>query len=211
MDAFRTPGPFSLAPCPRWFSFPANSLNVVNALKTTQATVAAPVVYSVVGDFNGTLGPRIFNGVGPAFTLSVHNSASPGSYAFGASNELVFTGWFNGRVVTQRYRLTTNAGGENITAGVGGALLQPFDKLDTVSIPAQVNASGAWTFGVRDLVSPSGGGFRFIKAVLAGSVVLRYGEDPNTDDSLGLLAGELSNTTFTRVVGSTTIGFSVGL
>jgi hypothetical protein len=211
MEAFRSPGAQSLALPARWWSFPANSLNDVDALKTSVATVAAPVTYNVVGDFNGALGARIFNGVGPAFTLSLHNTTDVGVYAFGAANHIVITGWFAGRVVTQRFELATADGNENLILGPGGTPLQPFDKVDSIAIPAQVNTNGAWTFGVRDLVSPSGNGFRYIKALLAGNVTLRYGEDPNTDDALPLLAGELTGANFSRVVGTTTIGFSVGL
>lgn len=211
MDAFRTPGPTSLVACPRWFSFPANSLNSANALKLSIATVAAPTTYNLLAAFDGALGPRIFNGVGPAFTLSVHNTTDVGVYAFGANNRIVISGWYKGAQVTQPYQLATADGAENLTTGPGGSALQAFDKVDSIFIPAQVNTTGAWTFGVRDLVAPSGGHFRFIKAVLAGNAVLRYGEDPNTDDTIGLLAGEQLSAAFTRVLGTTTIGFSVGL
>lgn len=210
MDKVRTVSPLDVSFSPRWMSFAAAAgPQDVDGIKTTIASNVAQQTYNAVGQFTGANGPRFFNGIGPACTVSVHNSASVGAYNFGAGNRITISGWYNGAIVTQQYQLATADGGENLILGAGGVPLQPFDKLDSIVIPAQVSGAGAWTIGIRELVCPSGGRFRWLRTPVGGNITLRYGEDPATDDVMVTANGESVNAAFSHIV-ATALAFSVG-
>lgn len=208
---FRSPAVGSLEVSPRWWTIAAGTLADVDGLKASVATSASPVTYNLLAHFDGITGARLFNGVGPAFTISAHTSASAATYNTGASNQVVVTGQYSGATVTQRFQLSAAGGGENLITGPSGSALQPFDKIDSIAIPAQLGTGGAWTFGIRDLVGPSGLTFRYIRAQTAGNVILQYSEDPNSQDTFPLLAGETLGAQFQRVINGTALQFSVGL
>lgn len=212
MDAIRTGrDPLALQIPARWITF-ANGWSANNTLKTAIATVAAPVTYQLLADFTGTLGARLFNGLGPAFTLSVTTSASVGAYNVGAASQIIVNGWWSGAVAQQKFQLVATGGGEtiNVSPGqTGTSSLQPLDKVDSIVIPAQVNAAGTFAFGVVDMVAPSGSRFRYVRAAAAGNVALRYGEDPTTDDVVSLTVGEQFPAACSRVLAATAVGVSV--
>jgi len=188
---------------PRVWAIAAAALADVDALVTSLASSASAALLDEVGDFDGLLGARLFNGKGPAFTVSAHAAANAASYVAGST--VTVAGWFAGQQVTEVFTLAGTDGGEDFVGA------QPFDKVDSIAIEAQADTSGAWTFGVVDLVSPSGVGFRRIRAATAGSVVVRFNEDDATDETIPLAAGEALEAFFSRVVSTTTIGFRVDL
>ncbi len=136
-----------------------------DGIKTSIATVAAPVTY-VVANFNGA---AIATGVlDLPRSVSVTTSASVGSYAI--ASPIVVTGKRGGETVTENLALTATGGNETIYG------TQAFDSIASIAIPAQANTSGAFTFGVADICAPAGDTFSAIKCDTAVTLYVKYGE-----------------------------------
>lgn len=184
--------PTTNGPSPRSKTYAtAAALKDVDAIKTSIATVAAPVTYTT---FNGVLGGTF----DPPRAVTVTTSASGGSYTLTA---ITFTGTYGGAVVTDTVTLTQTGGGETLYGD------QPFDTLTSIAILAMNNTSGAFQFGCGDVYAGSGLYLRAVKAIGAdGNIGVQYsGSQTDTlvciKDSLEPVAckGVLASTTDTGV------------
>jgi hypothetical protein len=138
-----------------------------DGLKTTIATNVANQNYSGVA-LNGAEAALLLAGSGPARTLSVTTTASAATYRTGASFPIVVTGVYKGAVVTENLLLTQANGNETIIGA------QVFDKVTSIAVPGQVDALGAFTFGVQDICGLAGEPFRGVKAHANGTLELEY-------------------------------------
>ncbi len=168
----------------RSVSYPA--IPVTNAIKTSIATVAAPVSYSGVA-LNGAIGVAEMN---PPRNISVTTSASVGAYTLTA---ITITGTdAAGRALTETLTLTQANGGQTV---VGASAFKTVTQID---ILAMVSTAGAFTFGVRDIFCtrrPSR-----IRVGTTGALKVGY-DDGTTDVIAAVLAGETLNIAPARVYG----------
>lgn len=192
MPVLRQPLFNDLFPSPRCVTYTA--LADDDAIKTSIATVAAPATYSG-GALNGAYG-----GTFPLpQTVSVTTSSSVGSYILGA---IVFTGTDqDGSVITESLTLTAVNGNETIKGTTA------FATITSIVVPAQFDTSGTFKFGVFHLLLKSP--MRKIRASAAGNLVLGF-QDGNTD-TLPCTAGEQQSVLALKVLGTTSIGFTVYL
>lgn len=98
-------------------------------------------------------------------TITVSRSSSAGSYS---TDPIVLTGRRGGATVTEELT-PADADGDDVLRGS-----QLFDAPPTIAIPAQVDASGSFQFGVGDIGTPSGDMTVGVKAHTAGTVHLEY-------------------------------------
>lgn len=168
----------------------SGALASTNAIKTSIATSASPADYTT---FNGTLAggpyrlPR---------TVSVTSSASAGSYII--TSPIVFTGTdANGTVITESLSLTATGGGETIVGTKG------FATVTEIAVPAMHDTSGAFTFGVQDVIVGGCAELRFGKA---GNVKVVTSKG-NTDTILDIVANERIPLSVSKIFGdaSTTV------
>lgn len=173
--------PTSVAPAQCTVTFTGTtSAAVGNAVVTSLATAAAPVVLSGVGLTGAKAGgPYLGNGTskGPR-AITVTTSASGGAYAIGTPITVKGTDR-GGNPITDQITLTQTGGGETLSTSKG------FATVTEIDIPAMANTAGAWTFGIGDVVLP----FRSIRTGTAGNVTYRCA-DGSTDTIQKMLAGE---------------------
>lgn len=103
----------------------------------------------------------------PPRTITISRSDSAGSYTV---DPIVLTGTRGGATVTESLT-PADADGDDILVGA-----QAFDKLLGVSIPEQVNASGAFTIGVQNICAPAGDRFCGVDVHTDGTLYVQYGE-----------------------------------
>jgi len=145
------------------------ALAVANAIKTSIATVASIATYSGVA-LNGAIGQAVMN---PPRTISVTAAASAGSYVAGST--IVITGRDSqGSLITETLTLVGTDGTETLVTTQG------FKSVTSIVIAAQVNTSGAWTVGVRDVAFGPDKPYA-IRAVATGALKLGYGGGSVTD------------------------------
>ncbi len=148
---------------------------VANAIKTSIATVAAPVTYTGV-QINGAIGPATMN---PARLISVTSSASGGSYT---ATAITITGTnASGAAQTDTLTLTATGGNETIVS------TKAFATVTSIAILAMTNTSGAFTFGVRDVLCPRPP--NRVRVGTTGNLKVGY-PDGTTDTIVSILAGE---------------------
>lgn len=164
-----------------------------DGIKTSIATVAAPVTY-VVANFNGA---AISAGVlDLPRSVSVSTTANVGSYTIAAP--IVVTGKRGGVDVTENLTLTATGGNETIYG------TQAFDSIASIAIPAMSNTSGAFTFGVADICAPAGDTFSGVKCDTAVTLYVKYGEAPTSKtDSMAVAAKTLEPIAPSRVLTTT--------
>ena len=145
------PDPESLYASPKVASV-AGPLAVTNAVVTSFATSTSIVTILSAG-LNGALGASFSAAPGSVLprTVTVTTSAVAATYATGSGNAIVVTGTNEaGATITENLVLTAAGGGQTIVG------LQGFVTIASIVIPAQLGAGGAFTFGVQDVVLPSG-------------------------------------------------------
>jgi hypothetical protein len=162
----------------RTITLPAGALNDADGLVESLATSATAVELDA-SDFDGALvttdGTLWAHGV--ARTVTVTLSSSAGSY--NDEDPIVVTGKRGGTIVTEEFLPPTANG--NVT--LRGS--QAFDRVTSIAIPAQVDTSGAFTFGAGDLCAPAGDSFHAltVRDEAGGQLNVQYGEgeDAPTD------------------------------
>lgn len=159
-------------PYRRSISFTSGALAVVNAIKTSFATVAAPVVL-VPADFNGS-GVSSVNGVisgGVARTVTISRSNAASQYSV---SPIVITGKYGGSIVIES--LTPgNVNGNDVLRGT-----QAFTEIVSISIPTQGGTGGSFQIGVQDIVAQKGDTFTGVELAAAGTINVQYGEGPGS-------------------------------
>lgn len=148
------------------------NIAIANGLKTSIATSASPANYSGVA-LNGTLaGTTMF----PARTISVTTATHAASY--NTTNPIVFTGTDpNGATITESLTLTQSGGNETVVG------LKGFATVTSIAVPAQNDALGSFTFGVRDLILSEL--VRAIRVGGSGNLHVSY-SDGSTDTLTGV-------------------------
>ncbi len=164
-----------------------------DGIKTSIATVAAPVTY-VVANLNGA---AISTGVlDLPRSVSVTTTSSVGAYAI--ASPIVVTGKRGGDVVTESLTLTQTGGNETIYG------TQAFDSIASIAIPAMVNTAGTFTFGVADICAPAGDVFSGVKCDTAVTLHVQYGEASTSKaDATAVLAKTLEPIGPSRVLTKT--------
>ncbi len=164
-----------------------------DGIKTSIATVAAPVTY-VVADLNGA---AISTGVlDLPRSVSVTTSSSVGAYAIALP--IVVTGKRGGAEVTESLTLTQTGGNETIYG------TQAFDSIASIAIPAMVSTAGAFTFGVADICAPAGDTFSGVKCDTAVTLHVKYGEASTAkSDATAVLAKTFEPISPSRVLTTT--------
>jgi hypothetical protein len=165
----------------------ATALNDIDAIKTSIATVAAPVTYSPA--YNGVIGT--INSMIPARTLTVTSAANPGSYVAGSTITITGTD-AAGRVLVEVFTHVGTGGGETLVGTKG------FETVTSILVAAQADTSGAWSFGVRDVlcdVKPY-----MIRANGAGDLKVSF-DDGSTDTIPAMAAKEYITFAPTKVFG----------
>lgn len=168
------PTPFAIHGSGRTVSYASTAAAFdADAIKTSVATSASPASYSDAA-LNGAVGAATMN---PPRSITVTRSSSAGSYSTSA---ITITGTYNGETVTDTLTPADADGGDTIYGD------QPFDAVTSISLPAQVNTSGAFTFGVGDVWAGHGKQFRAVKGHTAGNLALYY--DAGVTDTLPVAA-----------------------
>jgi hypothetical protein len=156
------------------------SIASANAIKTSIATDnAAAHDYTGVA-LNGAVGA---GAIDFPKTISVTTSVHAASYKTGALFPIVVTGTDkDANVISESLLLTQTNGGETISGDLG------FATVTNIHVPAQNDALGAFTFGVRDIVYP----FRSVRGGGAATTTVKVGyEGGHTDKLVMAYAGQL--------------------
>lgn len=150
----------------RTVTYAAGGLVVANGVKTSFATVAAPVVL-VPADFNGAnmLAGGFIAGLPRSLTIARSNNASQFSVA-----PIVIVGRRGGKEITETLT-PANANGNDTLQTVSG-----FDSITSISLPTQGGTGGTFTIGVQDICAPWGDKFQGVELVAAGNINVQYGE-----------------------------------
>lgn len=154
----------------------ATALADIDAIKLSIATVAGAAAYSGAG-INGVIG---LTSMVPARTVTVTAATSPGSYV--AASTITFTGTDAAdRVITEVLALVGTGGNETLIGTKG------FKTVTAIDIQAQVDTSGAFSFGVRDILCDKAP--YMIRATAAGDLKVGY-SDGSTDTIPAMAAKE---------------------
>lgn len=174
---------------------------VAAGIKTSVATATTAQVYSG-GALNGA------NVAVLAFPqgITATTSASASTYVTGLVNAIVVTGLSSaGAVITDNIVLTAAGGGETVSTVRG------FYQVTSISVPAQLTTSGAFTFGIGDLIfSPParqvrGGAAGVIAMVTAGGAPGGQG----VSDLTPCLQGERHDAIIRRIFSATTTAYPI--
>jgi hypothetical protein len=151
----------------RAVSYPVLALPA--AIKSSTATSTSGQTYPISGAT-----------MVPARTISVTTTAMAAAYAI--VSPIVITGTDAAdRPLVESLSLTQTGGGETIVG------LQGFKTVTSIAVPAQALATGAFTFGVRDVVCATPP--VAIRVGTAGSIKLGYA-DGTVDTIAAAAAGE---------------------
>ncbi len=160
--------PLSIAS--RTVTVASGSLQDDDGIKTAVATSTSPVVY-LPANFDG---PVISNStgqiIGLARVLTITRSNAASQYSI---TPIVVTGVRGGNVITESVT-PPNINGNDVLATVS-----PFERIISISIPAQGGTGGQFKFGVRDLCANAGDRFIGVEAAAAGTLYVQYGEGAN--------------------------------
>lgn len=171
-------------PARRTVTFAAGGLVVATGIKTSFATVAAPVTL-VPADFNGASvlagGTGHIAGLPRSLTIARSNNAAQFSTA-----DIVITGWYGGKQVIETLT-PANANGNDILHST-----KAFERIDSIALPAQGGAGGTFTIGVQDIVAPRGDCFSGVELAAAGNINCQYGEAPSAPtDSIPIATAQV--------------------
>lgn len=152
----------------RTVTYAASGVVVANGVKTSFATVAAPVVLGPA-DFNGANiaagGLGFIAGLPRSLTITRSNNAAQFSVA-----PIVIVGRRGGKEITETLT-PANANGNDTLQTASG-----FDSITSISLPAQGGTGGTFTIGVQDICAPQGDKFQGIELAAAGNINVQYGE-----------------------------------
>lgn len=164
-----------------------------DAIKTSIASAASIQTY-ITAALNGVYGVAVFP---LPHLVTVTNTSSVGSYVAAA---ITISGEdADGNTITDTLTLTTANGNETITS------VRAFAKVTSIVVPAQVNTSGAFQFGVGDIVLPYP-----VRVIRAGSAnALKVGYDDGSTDTVTLLAGERHTALVKRIYSSETTALPI--
>lgn len=169
-----------------WSRTVTTALASGNAIKTSIATAITAQSYSTVG-LNGAIGQSQF---ALPQTVSVTTSSHSGSYII--TSPIVVTGLDPyGNTITENLTLTQVNGNETIQG------VKSFAQVTKIDVPPMTDTSGAFTFGVGDVLLPSGTFFRKLRSNSAGDI--KVGFQDGTTDTIHLLAGETVNVLANRI------------
>ena len=150
-------------------TFTKSSITSANALVTSLATSASPSVISGAG-LNGTIGANVFTygtyAIKTCQSVTVTTSTHTGSYNLVAITVAGLDA--KGNAITDTLTLTQVNGNETLKTSKG------FTQVTSITVPAMVDALGAFTFGVTDLffAQPP----RWVIATAADSVIhMKFG------------------------------------
>lgn len=193
----------------RTMTLAAANLVDADGIKTSIASAASAQSYTTAA-LNGALA---FAGIGEPRLASFRELASyptttassnAGSYVAGSAIE--FVGTYGGEPVTRTALLTTADGGETVFAD------GPIDTVITIRVAAQVNTSGAFTFGFsgacpRKKVGP-GGRLRqwWLVGGGAGNIVVGH---PLGNDTLVSAAGREHFVAVQRILEATAVPVTI--
>jgi hypothetical protein len=180
-----------------------------DAIVTSRATATSQAVISGVA-LNGVIGAA---SVAPWRGLTVTTSSSVGAYTTAADIVAVVQLDLHGG--TYEYSITarlTQVNG-NETLDFSG----PFQRVVSITIPAQANTAGAFTFGVGDIYSNRrsdanvhGDDFQHVMGLATGNIKVAY--PGGQIDVLKTVEGRLHPVTPAKIFRSgTTAAFSVGV
>jgi len=182
-----------------------HSAAAVDALADDDAIHASTA--TAVGNTAYAAGDLLLSAFDPPRYVSITTTTSAGTYRTGASYPIVFTGTYGGEVVTSSLLLTQANGNETIRGN------QPFDTITAITIPGQVNTSGAIKIGVSGVACPKRLGrlqpFRAFMALGTGNVKLGF--DSGYSDLCPVTAGEQNTVLVTRVYGDATYTTASGI
>lgn len=171
-------------------TFASAELSDVDGVKTSAAASASPVTFL----------PAVMNGAGintsgvllkTARTITVTRSSSTDDYTL---DPIVVSGWYGGQEVTDTITPASNDGGDTLYGD------QPFDKLTSIAVPAQVNTDGAFSFGTGDICARRGDRFTAVKCDTAITLHLQYDDAGDLTDALPVLAGDREPVAPTRIL-----------
>jgi len=173
------------------------AIAVANAIKTSIATVVGAQNYTGAA-LNGAIGQGQF---GVPQNVSVTTTTFASTYSIGAANPIVFTGTNEqGQVITESLLLTATGGNETIFG------TKAFATVTGISVPAQLTTSGAFTFGVGDIVLETP--CREIRAGAAGNVKVGY-PDMTATDTIPLVVAERVTVAANRIYSTGTTALPV--
>lgn len=147
-----------------------------DALKTAVATSLTAATYSGA-TLNGALanpGPAVMR-----LPQYVRVATSALAACYNITDPIVFTGTLDGAVVTDSITLTDTDGNEAIDGD------QAFDTVVSIAVPAQLKATGQFTFGVTDIVFSNKRPGIQIEFGAAGNIVVEF-FDGSTETIVGL-------------------------
>lgn len=174
---------------PRILPLTASSVLDATAIKTSIATSASAVTYTgnalngsdVDAEYVAKPAPSGLTNVAQYPIAVASNSA--GSYV--ASSKITFTGTYGGRAVVRTATVVGTGG--NATFIADG----PMNTVTSITVAAQANTSGAWTFGWNDIACKQVGGadepFRIIRPTSTGNLVVTCGS--GDDATIDLISG----------------------
>jgi hypothetical protein len=196
----------------RSMSFLAAGLLDLDGFVTTLSTITSADVLTGA-ELNGAL--VVANvGLPPkpgiAFWPSVTSSSTTG--AFVAGSDIVFTGTYNGQVVTRTSTLTAANGNETIIAD------GPLETLTRIDIEAQADTDGSFTFGfsgIGPVLLAGGTSYKkwlvksYADASAADTAALHVAYADGTTDTVELAKGAQLEAAPVRIYGDSTGNYTV--
>ena len=177
------------------------TIAAATAIKTSVATAVTPSTYSG-GQLDGSAdgGARSATGLPFEQAITATTSAHSASYKTGSANAITVTGTAeDGSAITDTIVLTQANGNETVATSKG------FAKVTSITVPGQNDTSGAFTFGIGDIVLAKP--IRQIRAGIDGNVKLGY--QAGVIDTLGLVATEKEQVLAARIYDSGTTALPV--
>lgn len=179
----------SISPSPRILPLTASTVLNATAIKTSIATSASGAIYSGAalngGDVTaGVASPTPSGLTGVAqYPIAVATSKA-GSYV--ANSTIVFDGTYNGKAATSTATVVGTGGGATFVGD------KPLDTVTGITVAAQADTAGAWTFGFNDIACKTRGDniepFRVLRPTSSGNLVVTCGS--GHDATIPLLAGD---------------------
>jgi hypothetical protein len=162
-----------LAVSPSILPLTASTVLAASAIKTSIATSASGAIYAGAA-LNGATVTAGVSTPAPSGLVGVAQypiavaASNAGSYV--VNSTVIFSGTRDGKTATSTATVTSADG--NLTY-VGN---NPLDTCTGITVGAQANTSGAWTFGYTDVACPRRGGcdepFRMLRPTSTGNVVI---------------------------------------
>jgi hypothetical protein len=167
----------------RTFTYAAGDLVDADGIKTSFATVAAPVTV-VPADFNGAMVSAVTGIIaGLPRSLTIARSSAANQYSV---VPIVITGKRGGLTVTESLTPANDDGNDILRTTAG------FDTVTSIAIPTQAGTGGAFTIGVQDICAPWGDTFVGVELAAAGNINCQYGEGVGSPaDSIPVSAAQV--------------------